>query len=60
MDHPLNDLISIKPFRPVDGFATALDTPGLGVTFDDALLKRYPYDPSINTMISTAERHFEF
>ena len=60
MDHPLNDLISAKPFRPVDGFATAPDAPGLGVTFDDALLKRYPYDPSINTMISIAERHFEF
>ena len=49
MDHPLNDLISTKPFRPADGFATALDAPGLGVTFDDALLKRYPYDPSINS-----------
>ena len=60
MDHPLNDLISTKPFRPVDGFATALDAPGLGVSFDDALLKDYPYDPTINTMISTAEQHFEF
>jgi L-alanine-DL-glutamate epimerase-like enolase superfamily enzyme len=60
MDHPLNDLISLTPFRPIDGFATALDAPGLGIAFDDALQQRYPYDPSINTMISTAEQHFEF
>jgi L-alanine-DL-glutamate epimerase-like enolase superfamily enzyme len=59
MDHPLNDLVSLKPLRPVDGTVEALDAPGLGIAFDDDLLQRYPYDPSVNTMISTAERDFE-
>lgn len=59
MDHPLNDLVSLEPLRPVDGTVEALDAPGLGIAFDDDLLQRYPYDPSVNTMISTAERDFE-
>ena len=28
MDHPLNDLISMKPFRPDDSFAMILDPRG--------------------------------
>lgn len=56
MDHPLNDLLSEKPFRPEEGYFTAPDVVGLGVKFNEDLLDKYGYTPSINTMISTEER----
>jgi len=59
MDHPLNDLLSVEPIRPKDGYIEAPTTPGLGVRFDDSLLKEYPYVPSPNTMISDAERDIQ-
>jgi L-alanine-DL-glutamate epimerase-like enolase superfamily enzyme len=55
MDHPLNDRLSVEPVRPKDGCLEAPQAPGLGVRFDDALLAEFPYVPSANTMISTAE-----
>jgi L-alanine-DL-glutamate epimerase-like enolase superfamily enzyme len=55
MDHPLNDRLSVEPVRPKDGCLEAPRAPGLGVRFDDALLAEFPYVPSANTMISTAE-----
>jgi L-alanine-DL-glutamate epimerase-like enolase superfamily enzyme len=55
MDHPLNDLLSVEPIRPKNGYVDAPKTPGLGVKFDESLLKAYPYVPSPNTMISSAE-----
>ena len=55
MDHPLNDRLSVEPVRPREGYLEAPQTPGLGVRFDDSLLAEFPYVPSANTMISTAE-----
>jgi L-alanine-DL-glutamate epimerase-like enolase superfamily enzyme len=55
MDHPLNDPLSVEPIRPKSGYLRAPAGPGLGVKFDDALLKEFPYRPSVNTMISTDE-----
>ena len=55
MDHPLNDRLTVEPFRPVDGYFAAPTLPGLGVEFDDALLEEFPYVPLQNTMISTDE-----
>jgi len=59
LDHPLNDLLSVEPVRPVDGFLAAPTTPGLGVRFDESLLEPFPYVPSPNTMISFAERDIQ-
>ena len=55
MDHPLNDRLSIEHVRPESGYLAAVDAPGLGLDFDNALLDEYPYEPGVNTMISTAE-----
>ena len=55
MDHPLNDRLSIEPVRPRDGYLSALDSPGLGLVFDEKLLDEYRYEPGVNTMISTEE-----
>jgi L-alanine-DL-glutamate epimerase-like enolase superfamily enzyme len=55
MDHPLNDRLSVEPVRPKDGYFEAPRAPGLGVRFDESLLNEFPYVPSANTMISTAE-----
>jgi L-alanine-DL-glutamate epimerase-like enolase superfamily enzyme len=55
MDHPLNDLLSVEPIRPKNGYIHAPKGPGLGVKFDDSLLKKYAYVPSPNTMISADE-----
>lgn len=55
MDHPLNDLLSVEPIRPKDGYVEAPKTPGLGVKFDDSLLKQFPYVATKNTMISADE-----
>ena len=59
MDHPLNDLLSVEPIRPKDGYIEAPKTAGLGVKFDESLLKQFPYAPSPNTMISAAERDIQ-
>jgi L-alanine-DL-glutamate epimerase-like enolase superfamily enzyme len=59
MDHPLNDLLSVEPIRPKNGYVDAPRTPGLGVRFDDALLAKYGYVPSKNTMISFAEQDIQ-
>jgi L-alanine-DL-glutamate epimerase-like enolase superfamily enzyme len=59
MDHPLNDLLSVEPIRPKDGYIAAPKTVGLGVKFDDSLLKVFPYVPAPNTMISAAERDIQ-
>ena len=56
LDHPLNDRLSVSPVRPVSGYLQAPIVPGLGVKFDEGLLKEFPYSPSSNTMISTEER----
>jgi L-alanine-DL-glutamate epimerase-like enolase superfamily enzyme len=59
MNHPLNDRLSVSPFRPVSGYFHAPADPGLGVKFDEALLSEFPFRPSANTMISTEERDFQ-
>jgi len=59
MDHPLNDLLSVEPIRPHNGYIEAPKTVGLGVKFDESLLKVFPYVPSANTMISAAERDIQ-
>jgi L-alanine-DL-glutamate epimerase-like enolase superfamily enzyme len=56
MDHPFNDKLSVEPVRPVEGYFTVPQGPGLGLTFDEAMAKEYPYNPGINTMISTEEK----
>jgi L-alanine-DL-glutamate epimerase-like enolase superfamily enzyme len=56
MDHPLNEALAVRPFALVDGCLPAPEEPGLGVKLDDDLIARFPYTPSPNTMISTAER----
>jgi L-alanine-DL-glutamate epimerase-like enolase superfamily enzyme len=56
MDHPFNDRLSVEPLRPAAGYFTVPQAPGLGVTFDEALAKEYPYKPGVNTMISTEEK----
>ena len=56
MDHPLNDLLSIHPLRPQAGYVSAPEQPGLGIQFDQTLLEKYPYQPSVNTMISADEK----
>jgi L-alanine-DL-glutamate epimerase-like enolase superfamily enzyme len=59
MDHPLNDLLATRPFRPVEGYVTAPEIPGLGVQFDESLLSVYPYEPSPNSMISVHEKEIQ-
>jgi len=55
MDHPLNDLLSVEPLRPKDGYFEAPTTPGLGVKFDDSWLEKFPYVAIQNTMVSADE-----
>ena len=55
-EHPLNDLLAVAPVQPRDGHIAAPETPGLGVTFDPALVARFPYVATRNTMMSTEER----
>ncbi len=59
MNHPLNDRLSVRPIRPVSGYLHAPTDPGLGVRFDEALLRDFPYCASSNTMISTEERDIQ-
>ena len=42
--------------RPRDGHIDAPELPGLGVRFDDALLKEFPYRAGRNTMILAEEK----
>lgn len=56
MDHPLNEALAARPLALAEGYLPAPDEPGLGVKLDDDTIARYPYSPSPNTMISTAER----
>ncbi len=55
-EHPLNELLAVARVQPRDGHIAAPETPGLGVTFDPALVERFPYAATRNTMISTEER----
>ena len=55
-EHPLNDLLAVARVQPRDGHIAAPETPGLGVTFDPALVDRFPYAATRNTMMSTEER----
>ena len=55
-EHPLNDLLAVRSVRPQDGHIAAPEAPGLGVTFDPALVERFPYTATRNTMMSTEER----
>jgi L-alanine-DL-glutamate epimerase-like enolase superfamily enzyme len=55
-EHPFNDLLSIEPLRPKGGYIYAPGSPGLGVRFDEALLEKFPYKATRNTMILTEER----
>jgi L-alanine-DL-glutamate epimerase-like enolase superfamily enzyme len=55
-EHPLNDLLAVASVQPRDGHIAAPETPGLGVTFDQALVERFPYTATRNTMMSTEER----
>ena len=55
-EHPFNERLSAQPVRPRDGHIDAPDLPGLGVSFDDALLREFPYKPGKNTMILAEEK----
>jgi L-alanine-DL-glutamate epimerase-like enolase superfamily enzyme len=49
-EHPLNDLLLAEPVKIVDGHIEAPRTPGLGLKFDPAWVKDYPYEPTPNTL----------
>jgi L-alanine-DL-glutamate epimerase-like enolase superfamily enzyme len=55
-EHPLNELLAVRSVRAQDGHIAAPETPGLGVTFDPALVERFPYTATRTTMMSTEER----
>jgi D-galactarolactone cycloisomerase len=55
MDHPLNDLPSVEPLRPKDGYFEAPTTSVLGLQFDDGRLQKHPYVATQNTMVSADE-----
>jgi L-alanine-DL-glutamate epimerase-like enolase superfamily enzyme len=56
MDHSLNGQLTQKPLHVKDGRIKTPTEPGLGITFDEKLLSAYPYQPGLNTMISTGEK----
>ena len=49
-EHPLNDLLLAEPVRIVDGHIEAPKAPGLGLKFDPALLRKFPYEVTPNTL----------
>lgn len=55
MDQPFNDKFSRVPLRPEAGYFHAPQGPGLGISFDDALLTEYPYEATVNTMVATGD-----
>ena len=56
MDHPMNDfLFENTSIEIKNGYVHRPDTFGLGVKFDEEILKRFPYKEKVNTMISTKE-----
>lgn len=56
MDHPLNRHLAPGGLSVQGGYVPAPTAPGLGVTFDDMLSRDYPYESTVNTMISTEEK----
>lgn len=61
MDHPFNELLSIENLKIEQGYVSKPRFPGLGVTFDESLLKRFPYPDSDqpNTMISVEDKEIQ-
>jgi hypothetical protein len=55
MDHPINDGFA-HSVRPDQGYFHRPTAPGLGVTFEEDLLTRYPYAPGPNAMVSISEK----
>jgi len=55
MDHPLNDLPSVEPLRPKDGYFEAPTRSVLGLQFDDGRSQKHPYVATQNTMVSADE-----
>lgn len=55
-EHPLNELLSVRPVPIREGHIVAPDLPGLGVRWDDGLLEQYPFRASKNTMLLAEEK----
>jgi L-alanine-DL-glutamate epimerase-like enolase superfamily enzyme len=49
-EHPLNDLLLAEPVRIVDGHIEAPKAPGLGLKFDPAVVRKFPYEVTPNTL----------
>jgi galactonate dehydratase len=56
MDHPLNELLfEDSKIEIKNGYVTRPGTYGLGVKFNEGILKKFSYKEKVNTMISTEE-----
>ena len=54
MDHPINNFLFEKnAIKIIDGYIKKPNTYGLGVKFDESIIKKFPFKEKINTMIST-------
>jgi L-alanine-DL-glutamate epimerase-like enolase superfamily enzyme len=57
--HPLNDLLLAQPIKIEDGHIAAPTLPGLGVTFDPEQAKKFPYQPTRNTLTLVDEKDIQ-
>lgn len=57
--HPLNDLLLAEPIRIEDGHIAAPTVPGLGLRFDPAWVKQYPYQTTLNTLTLVEEKDIQ-
>ena len=56
MEHPLNELLfENSKIEIKNGYVTRPETYGLGVKFNEEILKKFSYKEKVNTMISTEE-----
>ncbi len=56
MDHPINeDLFEKNEIKINNGYIEKPECFGLGIKFDENIIKKYPVKESVNTMISTSE-----
>jgi L-alanine-DL-glutamate epimerase-like enolase superfamily enzyme len=57
--HPFNDLFLAQPIKIADGHIVAPTIPGLGLKFDPAWVKQYPYNASQTTLTLTDEKDIQ-
>jgi L-alanine-DL-glutamate epimerase-like enolase superfamily enzyme len=57
--HPFNDLFLAQPIKIADGHIVAPTTPGLGLKFDPAWVKKYPYNASQTTLALMDEKDIQ-